>query len=329
MWPRARWGVTLKTWRLVQRMHAVWLGGPPLLPFLLAQPGVQPAGKKSAVSSERLGTPRQTPHTDTIGSPSRHALLRSTVLKWSPLAAKSGPCCQNFQSALFELLLDVNHKTRNARHFRKCINIKEIQISQQGKSTRQKKDKSYSREIFFKSFFCILKEILEDIILIYKNRMPRERSRNVVFIETERIHWVANIRSAEIASSSRNSKPSWNFRTPGIKRSSKFIERTQNNIKLLWYSGCRRRWRNISKTQREHGFKLQLNTQWRRGSEGEASACNAGDRIRSLSREDPLEKEMAPHSSTLAWKIPWTEEPGRLQSMGSQRVGHDWATSLT
>ena len=38
---------------------------------------------------------------------------------------------------------------------------------------------------------------------------------------------------------------------------------------------------------------------------------------------------MAPHSSTLAWKIPWTEEPGRLQSMGSQRVGHDWVTSLS
>ena len=36
---------------------------------------------------------------------------------------------------------------------------------------------------------------------------------------------------------------------------------------------------------------------------------------------------MAPHSSTLAWKIPWTEEPGRVQSMGSQRVGHDWATN--
>ena len=42
-----------------------------------------------------------------------------------------------------------------------------------------------------------------------------------------------------------------------------------------------------------------------------------------------LEKAMAPHSSTLAWKIPWMEEPGRLQSMGSQRVGHDWATSLS
>ena len=43
----------------------------------------------------------------------------------------------------------------------------------------------------------------------------------------------------------------------------------------------------------------------------------------------PLEKEMATHSSTLAWKIPWMEEPGRLQSTGSQRVGHGWATSLT
>ena len=42
-----------------------------------------------------------------------------------------------------------------------------------------------------------------------------------------------------------------------------------------------------------------------------------------------LEKAMAPHSSTLAWKIPWTEEPGRLQSMGLHRVGHDWATSLS
>ena len=45
--------------------------------------------------------------------------------------------------------------------------------------------------------------------------------------------------------------------------------------------------------------------------------------VRSLGWEDPLEKETATHSSTLAWKIPWMEEPGRLQSMGSQRVGHD------
>ena len=51
--------------------------------------------------------------------------------------------------------------------------------------------------------------------------------------------------------------------------------------------------------------------------------------VRSLGWEDPLEKAMATHSSTLAWKIPWMEERGRLQSMGSQRVGHDWATSLS
>ena len=46
-------------------------------------------------------------------------------------------------------------------------------------------------------------------------------------------------------------------------------------------------------------------------------------RFRSLGKEDPLEKEIAIHSSTIAWKIPWTEEPGKLQSMGSQRVGQD------
>ena len=45
--------------------------------------------------------------------------------------------------------------------------------------------------------------------------------------------------------------------------------------------------------------------------------------VPSLSQEDPLEKEMATQSRVLAWKIPWIEEPGRLQSMGSQRVGHD------
>ena len=49
----------------------------------------------------------------------------------------------------------------------------------------------------------------------------------------------------------------------------------------------------------------------------------------SLGWEDHLEKEMATHSSTLAWKIPWMEEPGRLQSTGLQRVGHDWVTSLS
>ena len=50
--------------------------------------------------------------------------------------------------------------------------------------------------------------------------------------------------------------------------------------------------------------------------------------VQSLGQEDLLEKEMATHSSILAWKIPWMKEPGRLQPMGSQRVRHDWATSL-
>ena len=49
--------------------------------------------------------------------------------------------------------------------------------------------------------------------------------------------------------------------------------------------------------------------------------------VRSLGQKDPLEKGMATNSSIFAWRIPWTEEPGGLQSMGSQRVGHDWVTN--
>ena len=52
-----------------------------------------------------------------------------------------------------------------------------------------------------------------------------------------------------------------------------------------------------------------------------------GDRVQSLGWEDPLEKGMAIHCSILAWEIPWREEPGRLQSMGSQRLRHDWVTN--
>ena len=59
------------------------------------------------------------------------------------------------------------------------------------------------------------------------------------------------------------------------------------------------------------------------GSVGEETACNEGDPVRSLGREDPLEKGMSTHSSILVWRIPWTEEPGGLQSIGSERVGHD------
>ena len=61
-------------------------------------------------------------------------------------------------------------------------------------------------------------------------------------------------------------------------------------------------------------------------SNSKESTCNAGDQVSSLSQEDPLEEETATHSSILAWRIPWTEKPGRLPSMGLQRVGHDWMT---
>ena len=65
------------------------------------------------------------------------------------------------------------------------------------------------------------------------------------------------------------------------------------------------------------------------GSDGKSSVYNVGDRVQSLGGEDLLEKEMAIHSRFLAWRIPWTEEPDRLQSMGLQRVWHNWATSFS
>ena len=58
-------------------------------------------------------------------------------------------------------------------------------------------------------------------------------------------------------------------------------------------------------------------------SDGKESACNTGDPVLSLGWEDPLEKGTATHSSIFSWRIPWTEEPGGLQSTGLQRVGHD------
>ena len=64
------------------------------------------------------------------------------------------------------------------------------------------------------------------------------------------------------------------------------------------------------------------------GSKDKESSCNAGDQGWSLGQKDPLKKGMAKHSSILAWRIPRTAEPGRLQSMGSQRALHDWITNI-
>ena len=64
-------------------------------------------------------------------------------------------------------------------------------------------------------------------------------------------------------------------------------------------------------------------------SDGKESASNAGDRVQTLGQKDALEKGLVTHSSILAWEVPWTEEPGRLQSLRSQRVGHNWMTNTT
>ena len=65
------------------------------------------------------------------------------------------------------------------------------------------------------------------------------------------------------------------------------------------------------------------------GSDSKESTCSEGDLVPPLGWEDSLEKGMATHSSVLAWRLPWTEEPGGLQSIGSQRVRHDCATKHT
>ena len=92
--------------------------------------------------------------------------------------------------------------------------------------------------------------------------------------------------------------------------------------------------------KRKSGYKCKelksLPGKWKQNKQKNCNYCiiNVGKSdflkipFKELSYPSP-EKAMTPYSSTLAWKIPWTEEPGRLQSMGSLRVGHDWATSLS
>ena len=63
------------------------------------------------------------------------------------------------------------------------------------------------------------------------------------------------------------------------------------------------------------------------GSDGEESACSVGDPGSISGSKDPLADETATHSSILIWEVPWTEKPGRLQSLGSERVRHAWATN--
>ena len=78
--------------------------------------------------------------------------------------------------------------------------------------------------------------------------------------------------------------------------------------------------------QKQNPSSVIPNNGLRCGSDSKESACNAGTRVQSLGQEDPLGKGMAIHSSVLTWRIPGTKEPCGLQSMGSKRVRHDWAT---
>ena len=86
---------------------------------------------------------------------------------------------------------------------------------------------------------------------------------------------------------------------------------------------------SLSDCRQPHG-RLSITRKGPEGTFWEAGSLPTmqESQVWSLGQEDPLEKQMATHSSTLAWKIPWMEEPGRLQSMGLQRVRHDWAISL-
>ena len=94
----------------------------------------------------------------------------------------------------------------------------------------------------------------------------------------------------------------------------------------IWFS----KWKKLhrDKTQGHHMRQFRYCSYLTGGASGKESACQCRrcrTQVWFLGWEDPLEEEMATHSSILAWEISWTEEPGRLQSMRPQRIGHDWA----
>ena len=106
-----------------------------------------------------------------------------------------------------------------------------------------------------------------------------------------------------------------------MKRLFKHLAKTSlpQNCKILKKSLKKKKKKQLGKVFRENPFSTQLPC----GSDGKESSCNAGDMGSIPGLGDSLEKEMATHSSILAWKIPWTEESGRLQLMGLHRVSHD------
>ena len=106
----------------------------------------------------------------------------------------------------------------------------------------------------------------------------------------------------------------------------------KHSLSAFLHQGCCPRIRLLPLPWMETSFSFPSFRSFPSGSEGKESACSAGDSGLILGPESPLEEGMAIHSSILAWRIPWTEEPGGLQSTGLQRVGHDsvgydWTTN--
>ena len=133
-------------------------------------------------------------------------------------------------------------------------------------------------------------------------------------------------------------------RATGPFSSNSFISPHEENRKdchpppdflLLWSNWAKWSWHSY---QLVTVFEVWYVIPGKQGLEKRECSCTAGGKLHpkikakiqiGLNYDSVSEKAMAPHSSTLAWKIPWTEEPGRLQSMRSLRVGHDWAASLS
>ena len=120
------------------------------------------------------------------------------------------------------------------------------------------------------------------------------------------------------------------YKEPNRKALSWHVEETK---KCIWFKEQENKHGEEGSSIREIFFFFLIlywgivNQGFPGSSDSKESACRQETRIRSLGWEDPLEKGMATRSSILTWRILWTEEPGGLQSMGSQRVGYDWATN--